>query len=232
MSKRDDIKRIWSECFDDSPEYIDMYFSRVYDDADGLTLEKNGKTVSSLLLQRYMMRFHGMELPVSYVSGAATRRNARGKGYMSELMVEALYASVQRGDMLCALIPAHDWLYFFYDRFGFSTVFYVDAQRFTSLHTFPVSGSYHVVDDPYAPEVFEAFSRMERERDGAVLHSHRDFLNILDDLRLDNNGQLAVVANDEGEIVAMGWGVVRNDMWLSTSSWALMPMLAPLPLGG
>lgn len=212
MSKRDDIRRIWSECFNDSPEYVDMYFSRVYDDADGMTLEKNGKIVSSLLLQRYSISFHGSELPVSYVAGAATRRNARGKGYMSELMVEALYASAERGDMLCTLIPAHDWLYFYYDRFSFSTVFYVDAQRFTSFHTFPVSGSYKVVDDPYAPEVYRAFERMERERGGAILHSGRDFLNIFDDLRLDTDGRMAVMADDEDRIVSMAWGVVRDDM--------------------
>lgn len=212
MSKRDDIKRIWSECFNDSPEYVDMYFSRVYNDSDGMTLEKNGKVVSSLLLQRYAMRFHGVDVPVSYVAGAATRRNARGKGYMSELMIEALYASAERGDMLCALIPAHDWLYYFYDRFGFSTVFFVDAQRFTSFHTFPVTGNYKVVEDPYAPEVYETFRRLEHEREGAVIHSQRDFLNIIDDLRLDTDGRMVVMANNEGSIVSMAWGVVRDDM--------------------
>lgn len=212
MSKRDDIKRIWSECFDDSSEYVDMYFSRVYSDADGMTLEKNGKTVSSLLLQRYAMRFHGKDVPVSYVAGAATRRNARGKGYMSELMIEALYASAERGDMLCALIPAHDWLYYYYDRFGFSTVFFVDAQRFTSFHSFPVTGSYHLMEDPYAPEVYEAFSRMEHEREGAVVHSQRDFLNIIDDLSLDTGGHMVVMSNDQNEIVSMAWSVVRDDM--------------------
>ena len=212
MSKRDEIKRIWSECFSDSQEYVDMYFSRVYRDCDGIILEKNGKSVSSLLLQQYAMLFHGQEVPVGYIAGAATRRNYRGKGYMSELMLQALDTCAERGDMLCALIPAQDYLYFFYDRFEFSTVFYIDAQRFTSFHTFPVKGSYHRIDDPYADEVYEAFVRMERERPGAVLHTRRDYMNIIDDLSLDTEGHFVVMANDEGEIVSMAWAVSRGDL--------------------
>lgn len=140
MNRKEEIKRIWSECFNDSREYVDMYFDRVYNDADGMLLERNGKVVSSLLLQRYAMLIGNREVCVSYVAGAATRRSARGNGYMSQLMCEALIASRERGDMLCTLIPAHDWLYFFYDRFDFSTVFYVDRQRFTSLHAFSGEG--------------------------------------------------------------------------------------------
>lgn len=209
MKQRDEIKKIWSECFGDSREYVDWFFDRVYTDADAMLLVKNDKPASSLLLQRYTMRFHNSEVGAGYICGAATRRNYRGKGYMGELMKQAIRRSYDRGDTFLTLIPAHDWLYFFYDRYGFATVFYVDPQRFTALHPFLTERTYQRVDDPYAPEVYEAFSRMERERQG-IIHSNRDFINIIDDNRMDG-GEFVAVKDDEGSVVAMAWARPDDD---------------------
>ena len=113
MSKRDEIKKIWTECFKDSREYVDMFFDQVYRDDEAMLLtDQSGSAVSSLLLQRYAMSFHGSEAPVSYIAGAATRRSKRGQGYMSSLMIDALRESAVRGDMLCSLIPADEALFF------------------------------------------------------------------------------------------------------------------------
>ena len=38
MSKKDEIKRLWAESFGDSREFVEMYFDRVYRDADAMTL--------------------------------------------------------------------------------------------------------------------------------------------------------------------------------------------------
>lgn len=204
MNRKEDIKKIWKECFGDPQDYIDMYFSRVYSERDALTLEKGGRIVSSLLLQPYSMQFHRTDVTVGYIAGAATRRNARGNGYMSELMLTALDTAAERGYMACALIPAHDWLYDFYNRFDFSTVFYVDPQRFTSLHRFAAGGFYTPVDDPYDSKVFEAFRSFEAARPCTILHSQHDFLNILDDLAHDG-GKFIAIEDEEGRIAAMGW---------------------------
>lgn len=211
MNKRDEIKKIWRECFNDSQSYVDMYFSRVYRDEDAMTLAKEGQIVSSLLLQQYPLLFHDKELSMGYIAGAATRRNHRGRGYMAELMHNAIKCSVERGDMMCSLIPAHDWLYFYYVKFGFSTVFYVDPQRFTSLHSFPTEGEYFPVDDFYSSDVYDAFHSMETQRKCSVIHSKRDFLNILDDLKIDG-GQFVVMADQSRRIVSMLWASEIDDV--------------------
>lgn len=212
MSRKDDIRHIWTECFDDTEQWVAWWFDRVYDDSQAMTVEVDGKTLSSLLLQQYRFAFHGTDVSAGYISGAATRRSARGRGHMSALMVRALMASRERGDMLCALIPAQDYLYFFYDRFGFSTVFYVDKQRFTSRHLFAGRGDYREVTDCFAPEVWEAMERMERMRGDGVIHSRRDFLNIIDDLRHDPQGRFTAMADDNGMICSMAWAVRYSDM--------------------
>ena len=111
MSKRDEIKKIWLECFQDPRPYVDMYFDQVYRDDEALLLcDQSDAPVSSLMLQRYRMSFHGSEPSVSYIAGAATRRARRGQGFMSRLMEMALEESASRGDMLCSLIPANEAL--------------------------------------------------------------------------------------------------------------------------
>lgn len=218
MSKRDDIIRLWRESFADSKEYVQMYFDRVYRDDEALTLtDAAGQTVSSLLLQRYRMKFQHSILPVSYIAGAATARKQRGKGYMTQLMHTALLESASRGDMMCTLIPARSALYFYYARFGFSTLFYTKEQRFTSLHAFPVKGIYETLDNPAAEEVWDSFDRFQNERSCYVLHSRRDFDNILADLEADGGDFTVITADDEDRgphIVSMAWAVKKQDFLL------------------
>ena len=56
-----------------------------------------------------------------------------------------------------------------------------------------------MVEDPYSDEMYAAFSRFEHERKGTVLHSSRDFLNILDDLALDPGGTFIAVGEKIAE---------------------------------
>lgn len=202
-SKRDILKHLWLESFNDSAEYVDMYFDRVYNDADALTIEDDGRIVSSLLLQHYILRYQGIDAYMSYIAGASTRRSARGKGHMSRLIADALSESRHRGDMFCALIPAGHHLYSFYKRFGFATVFYNDCQCYTALHSFPAEGDYTEIDNHYLPEVYDAFHKLEIEKACTVTHSRRDFLNILDDLRFDG-ARFVAMADGNGTIKAVG----------------------------
>lgn len=213
MSKRDDIRRIWTECFADTRQYVEMYFSQIYRDDEAMLLtDPQGNAVSSLMLQKYAMSFHSSDVPVSYIAGAATRRAHRGKGYMGQLMEMALRESAERGDMLVALIPASEALYIFYRRWGFSTVFYTKEQRFTSFHPFTVEGNYHPFREEEDPAVWCAFDRLQRRRNCYILHSERDFYNILSDLRTDG-GDFVVMARDDEDsgpqIVSMAWAVTK-----------------------
>lgn len=89
-SVRDEIKKIWRECFNDTREYVEMYFDRVFRESDAMTLERDGQIVSSLLLQPFSFKFQGIETTISYIAGAATKRVARGQGNMSRLILSAL----------------------------------------------------------------------------------------------------------------------------------------------
>lgn len=208
--KKDIVRRIWQECFHDTPQWMDMFFSSVYDDDDALVLDCNNKAVSSLLLQSYVMDYHGVGIPMGYISGAATRRQERGRGHMSELIRIALRHARHRGDYLVSLIPASRRLFFFYDRMGFSTVFYIKENRYTSLHNFSPTGNYHIIEGLDKERMYEFLSRCESMRRGAVRHSRRDLDNILADNRLDGGEVIAVGREGDEGIVAIGFAVTDD----------------------
>ena len=242
MSKKDEIKRLWAESFGDSREFVEMYFDRVYRDADAMTLmTDDGHVASALLLQPYGLSFHGLRASASYVAGAATKRNMRGKGLMTALMADTLMESRRRGDIITILIPASSYLYGFYARMGFATVAFTDIMRYTALHSFahPEDSPFEEftpVDDIFDRRVYDAMARMEHRIDRTVvLHSHRDFLNILDDITLDG-GTCVAISDSERQIAAIAWGrpatdgsdTIRVDQMLYSSPTARLAALRQL----
>lgn len=209
--RHDEIKQLWQECFADSDEWTEMFFSKVYRDEDLLSVRRNNRLSSMLLLQRYNMLFHGAEIGAGYICGACTRHSERGKGLMSALIGSALDAARQRGDALCFLIPADSNLYRFYAREGFATVFYTDELYYTSAHVFKCPADYSVIDDMCDPEVYDAFSRMERSQPGRILHSRCDFANILDDTIL-SDGMVVAVTGIDRRISGIGFAMKRDGM--------------------
>lgn len=212
MDLKNEIKRLWRDCLRDSEEYIDMYFSRVYADSQALYHTSDGHVIASALLQQFPFLFHGTTTTMGYITGAMTKRSMRGRGLMASLVVDALKRSAETGDMLCALMPAHDWLYFYFDRFGFSTVFLCDTQRFTAAHQFTTTHQYHPVNDPYSEEMYATFATLQLQRGDGVLQTKRDFINVLDDLNMRHCGRFVAVGRQDAPLAAMAWAVDKGDV--------------------
>lgn len=211
---RHEIKNMWRETFKASDEWLDMYFKKVYRQDDLLMLtatDDDDVIASSLLLQRYMMSFHSKLLGVGYISGAVTRRRYRDRGYMRQLMVDALQASYKRGDVLLTLIPANRQLYFYYDSLGFTTIFYVDEERYTDKHSFPVENRYDVVEPRGNRDVSRFVDECLRRRDNVVLHPDDDLQNIIDDTLIDGGVAAALANNATGEIEAFVLAAPGNE---------------------
>ena len=175
-TKKQKIHDIFDQAFPEDPAWNKWFFDEVYDDAEAMILDKEGNAVSSLLVNPYTFKYFGSDFRLAYISGVATTRGQRGKGYMHELMTEALHQIAEREYAMAAVVPATDHLYFFYDRFGFATVVYVDCERYTSLHSF-VTEPRFVPVEPTAADL----RRLEGERAIGVLHDDRQVRQILYD---------------------------------------------------
>lgn len=213
-SLKNEIKELWQETFDVTPRWLDMYFDSKYRDEDVMTLsagDDDDVIASALLLQRYSFYFHSTPLPMGYVSGAVTRREYRDRGYMKQLMREAIEYAYERGDALVALIPEERSLYGYYERQGFSTLFYIDEERYTDRHKFEYTGTYEAVDPRGNREVFKAMDAMLRARDNVVLHGYDDFQAILADVSLDGGHTVALRDTDTGKIAAIALAAISSE---------------------
>lgn len=204
------IKDMWRDSFAPREQWLDMYFSKVYrpDDVVSMTATDDDDVIaSSLLLQRYMLYFHAMPVPMGYISGATTLREYRDRGYMKDLVKLALEQSYDRGDAMVTLIPASRSLYSYYEKQGFTTVFYVDEERYTALHHFLYKGKYTAVDPVADKDVYRTVDELLRERDNVVLHTYEDFQNILNDVILDGGHTVVLRDDNSGRIASIALAV-------------------------
>lgn len=197
MNKDRDFSKIFRDTFHVSREWDDWFLTTVVPQGRIDSVEVDDKTVSVLLASPYVMSFHRRPLQTSYWSCVATTFSERGKGYMGRLMRESLQRAYNDGDAMVTLIPATRRLYFFYARYGFSSTFYVDTQRYTSLHKFKSDESYTPVDPSY--ELFESLEQLSPD---GVRHSRSDYMNVLQDLDIDRGKVVAVTSADGGAALA------------------------------
>lgn len=179
MTLKNEIKNNWQDIFGDTREWIEGYFNEIYDDDDWLAITGENEIVSALSLPRYSMTYQGTTVPVGYIYGAFTRHGYRRKGYMGRLLNEALEKSFRRGDVFMNLIPASRELFFFYGRFGFATVFYIERQHYTSVHEFHSDIRYGVKESNDISSLFCYYNNRESYLVNRVMHSPKQFADVV-----------------------------------------------------
>jgi predicted acetyltransferase len=168
------VRRMWKICFNDSEEYMDLYFSRKYRNENTLVWLENGIPVASLQMLPYSMRLCGVVAPVAYISGACTLLEHRSRGYMKCLLEAAHEVMRERKIPLSLLVPANDWLFDYYAKCGYEKVF-DRGKTFIDLSVFL----------PYYPDDMETayalFDKNYQQRDFCVLKTEEDFRVIMDE---------------------------------------------------
>lgn len=104
-------REIWEECFKDSQEEVDFYFTKLYDKNKFLVLEESGSIRASLHENPYKLNINGKIFPSNYIVGVAVSPQYRGRGYMGKLMEESLKKSYEKGLPLVFLSPINPEIY-------------------------------------------------------------------------------------------------------------------------
>ncbi|MDR2496816.1 MAG: GNAT family N-acetyltransferase [Tannerellaceae bacterium] len=195
--KEKQIKQLWRDTFGDNEEFIKMYFKWVYKSKYALTLEDNGRIISSLMLLPYTLNYYGTELPIGYIAGACTLADERGKGWMTRLMSLAFAEMKRRGMALATLIPASAGLFDFYDRYGFVRAFEYSFSIHTRAELAAPTGSCIARPmDKLDRRAFAYSDRKLRERPVCVLHNRADMNNIMRDMSLAGGRAFVAVRGD------------------------------------
>jgi len=212
MKKRE-VMELWRLCFDDTEEFIRFYFEKKYREENALvSRNEQGVAIAALQMLPYPMTFAGRRIMTGYISGACTHPLARNRGIMTGLLREAFYVMRERKIPASILIPASEWLYGYYGKMGYATVFDFAPERYSVLEK-PVFGHSRVeaIRDEalLTDELFGYFQKMMWLRPCCVQHDREDFEAIVEDLRISGG---ALIAAYEGKrVVGMAFAEPREN---------------------
>lgn len=219
MKKRQQVFELWKACFEDTEEFISFYFDRKYQDENALVYEENKEAIASLQMIPYPMTWAGTMIRTSYISGACTLPVARNKGIMTQLLTEA-FRQMQQKDMdISSLIPAEPWLYAYYGKMGYATVFKFSTETFHSSATSPTPGIQISFPENYSEnliqECYPYFSQHMSARPCCIQHPFEDFAGIVQDL-YRSGGRLVTARLAAGKISGMAMvQPMENQIWIS-----------------
>lgn len=173
------VRSMWKTCFDDNDEYMDLYFSRQYKNENTLIYWVDNVAVASLQMIPYSIRFYGEVIPFYYLAGLCTLPEYRNKGYMGQLIYRSFAVMQERNIPLSILVPAEEWLFGYYEKYGFETTFDkskndIGFKAFLDKHQSNCSDAYRAFDKEY------------QQRDFCVLKSEYDFETIIQEYIMDN----------------------------------------------
>lgn len=107
--------KLWKEVFGDSEDFILSFMEHHYSNSRMLCIERDGKLLSMLHLIPFT--FKGSR--IAYIYAVATDKEARGKGYATTLITQAIEKARKEGYKAVITLPADENLHIFYSRFGF-----------------------------------------------------------------------------------------------------------------
>lgn len=168
------VRSMWKVCFEDTDDFMNLYFSQKYKDENTLIYFENNVAVASLQMLPYTIRFYNKIIPFYYLSGLCTLPEYRNKGYMGKLIKEAFLTMKERNIPLSILIPAEEWLYNYYRKYNFEETF---EESQDSIDLKPIL-------DKYPDNISKAFTEFDnkyQQRDFTVLKSEHDFDAIIKD---------------------------------------------------
>lgn len=210
QDKKEEVMKLWRHCFDDSEDFVQLYFRDKYEDENALVYTENGKALSACLMLPYSLKWLDRLWGASYISGACTLPEARRRGCMARLLCAGFREMYLRNMAFSILIPANEGLFDYYARLGYATVFY----RSTAVWTLDKGGipAFQRIEVPDCPEkafndaVYVWYGERLRQHQCYVAHTKTDFGTILEDLYL-SGGRLVLVRQPDGNISGMAFAV-------------------------
>ena len=162
---REQVKKLWKLCFNDSDEFTEMYFRLRYNNEVNIAIQSGEEVIAALQILPYPMTFGGKEISTGYVSGACTHPDYRNRGAMRELLSQAFARMQQNGVAVSTLIPAEPWLFDYYAGTGYAPVFKYASTTFTASDK-TNSNETVVLEkaNDYQEDIYSYLNRKMRER--------------------------------------------------------------------
>lgn len=202
---KEKVKALWRLCFNDSEEFIDIYFRLRYNNEVNITIESGEEVISALQMLPYPMTFCHKTIQTAYISGACTHPDYRGNGVMRELLRQTFARMWQRDIPVSTLIPAEPWLFDYYARFGYAPVFHYSEKKVNGETLAPVTGTLVIHTTLFNEKHYQYLNRKFGEHTCCVQHTSDDYKVILETLELSRDYVYVVLQNDRVSGLAVAW---------------------------
>lgn len=150
---RKDCINLWRDCFQDSEQYMEYYFSEKVKNNIVYELSEEHHIVSMLHLNPYGMCVKGRKELANYIVGVATEEAYRKRGYMKELLHWSLNELYREGQLFTYLMPAAQAIY---SPHGFRTIY--EQRRYKGVWK-----EQRVVDTSYKAVIWDELSILQKE---------------------------------------------------------------------
>ncbi len=220
---KEKVKALWQLCFNDSEEYVDLYFRERYNNEVNIAIESGEEVISALQALPYPMTFCGTTIQTGYISGACTHPDYRSKGVMRELLKQTFARLWQKGIPVSTLIPAESWLFTYYERLGYTPIFYHTRRDVNCDLLTPMPGMLCTQTNQFNERHYQYLSRKLAELPCAIQHTVEDYKVILEALALERDYVYVVLQNDRISGLAVAWKTSKGltvDTFLTESKAA------------
>jgi predicted acetyltransferase len=193
---REQVKRLWKICFGDKDDFVDLYFDMRYNEEVNNYISQDGKVVSALQMLPYSFSFYQDEMKAAYISGACTHPDYRNQGIMYQLLSDSFKKMQTHKVDMSMLIPAEEWLYGYYEKAGYASVFESSIQSI-SPQALTDNKDIHIehVND-FRDDIYLYFNNGMHKRNFCIQHSVDDIKVVMADMKIDNGTVLAATNNN------------------------------------
>lgn len=174
------VRQMWKICFQDTDEFIDLFFTNQYKHQNALIYFDDGIPTASLQMIPYTITFCGQEISFAYLAGLCTLPEHRKKGYMARLIEYSHRVLKDRGISLAILVPAEEWLFGFYEKYGYQQVFDKSDSPVHSLDAL-------LKESSDLKSAYKTFDSIYRHKDFCVQKSFDHFVAIVEEYKKDGS---------------------------------------------
>ena len=214
MQNITNFKSLWQSTFDDSQEFVDFYFDKIFSEKRNIFIEENGKIISCLQAIPFPMKIEAKVVPTCYLSGILTDKNFQKRGFMRQLLQKTHSQLYSNGVWATTLIPSDKYLFEIYKKFGYEAIFKIDFEKYFFDNKLQ-NTDYQIVELQKNERkiAYEYFNKKSFEREISLLATENYFEIICDLIELEQKKIFTakysenivgiVFASEKGEILEL-----------------------------
>ena len=193
-SEYNSLKELFTLCFEDSIEAVNAFFEKTVSPERVVAIFDGNKAISSLYLLESDILIDGVSHNAYYVYGVCTHPDYRNKGLMKKLFHFTEKLVKERNIDYLFLVPAEEYLFDVYSKFGFKKGIYYKEETVSAPTT---SGSASFCEN-VSFDSYKAFC-LERSKNGVNIASLKE--STFKSFFTSCNGEATAIQTEKGYCV-------------------------------